>query len=82
MHAGATSYPAFSYLFDGPIHLTSVQCDGTESQLLSCPYNNSFYDILFFCDHFFDIVVRCQRGTEIDSVVEYSKYNPCILAAY
>ena len=77
-YAGANSYPAFgSFLFigfgTGPIHMSFVRCDGTESQLLNCPYSNSFFDIIYYCDHFYDVVVNCQRGTEIDSIVEYSK---------
>ena len=83
MYAGATSYPAFGfYTFPGfgtrRIHMSFVRCDGTESQLLNCPYSTSFFD-LYICDHYFDVIVHCQRGTEIDSVVEYSKYNSCIL---
>lgn len=75
--AGASGFPVIvtSYIEigSGPIHMSFVQCRGTESKLVNCPYSDNFYDIFIFCDHYYDAAVRCQRGTEIDSVVEYSK---------
>ena len=64
---------AFIEIGSGPIHMSFVRCSGTESKLLNCPYSDNYFDLYIFCNHYYDAAVRCQRGTEIDSIVEYSK---------
>ena len=53
---GATALPfAFHGEGEGPIHLDDVMCTGTETSLISCPYNP-----IDNCGHFEDAGVRCQ----------------------
>ena len=55
-HAGATALPfAFHGEGEGPIHLDDTACTGTETTLISCPYNPTDN-----CRHFEDAGVRCQ----------------------
>ena len=80
--AGATSY--FSYYGSGSdrTHMTNVYCAGIETNLLNCNHSTDPFDI-YFCDYYdyyyyeygdgSDAGVRCQRGTRIDSNVQYSK---------
>lgn len=64
----------------GPIHMTYVRCTGTETSLANCAYSTDPFELFFFCHHIFDAGVRCQRGVEIDSIVQYSKlYNNIII---
>ena len=75
-YAGASAIPIYATSFEfgyGPIHMTLVRCTGTEIKLVNCGYSTSYFEILYFCDHYYDAAVRCQRGTQVDSVVEYSK---------
>lgn len=55
-HSGAQALVlAFHGVGVGPIHLDDVMCTGSESRLLSCPYNP-----IDNCAHFEDASVRCQ----------------------
>ena len=83
IYIGLAGARAFRYSFyfgfgSGPIHMTSVRCTGTETRLVNCRYSTDPFDLYFFCGHFYDAGVRCQRGVEIDSVVQYSKFNNII----
>ena len=81
-HAGATAL-YYTYTFgtgSGPIHITQVGCTGIETRLVNCRYSTDTdgYDYYYYyyqyrCYHYNDAGVRCLRGVNIDSVVEYSK---------
>ena len=59
LYLGATSQTdAFFGAGTGPIHLGSVQCDGTEANLVECPRGNT--DL---CTHADDAGVTCQPST-------------------
>ena len=72
--AGASATYFYRIGSDSTHHLALVYCIGIETSLLNCNYSTDFAD-LQICDYPFaaDASVICQRGTEIDSIMEYSK---------
>ena len=73
--AGASPTYFYGFGFGYTHHLAFVYCTGSETNLLNCSYSTDYFDIYYICDYAFAAGVRCLRGTEIDSVVEYSKWN-------
>ena len=79
LYAGAIATPEFShYGFGfGTTHMTRVGCTGIETNLLNCSYSTDYFEIYYFCDYYYfgygSAGVSCQRGTKIDSIMEYSK---------
>ena len=73
--AGASARYFYSFGFGSTHHFAFVYCTGIETSLLNCNYSTDYFDIYYICNYPFaaDAGVRCLRGTEIDSVVEYSK---------
>lgn len=55
-----------------PIHYSSVQCDGTETELSDC----SFSDFTDNCNHNFDVAVTCKSGEHYVSGRHYVSILP------
>ena len=49
----------------GPIHLDNVQCSGSESRLLNCPYDSHTLD----CSHAEDAGVLCRPSEGLDYIM-------------
>lgn len=47
----------------GPIHICTVRCNGTETDLTECwQYDDGYYSYMYHCFHYFDIYVKCNSG--------------------
>ena len=61
LHTGAIPYyNAYFGQGIGIVHLMSVQCTGTELQLLSCSHHSPYYYSYYCRRHTKDAGVRCQ----------------------
>ena len=87
-NAGATIYYSYFGFGFGRTHMTLVGCTGIETNLLNCNYSTDPFDVYLcgYYDYYYyyygygsDAGVRCQRGTRINSIVEYSKWNFILL---
>ena len=82
LDVGARTYYSYFSIGSGPTVMTRVQCTGRETNLLNCSYRTDsssirycdYYDYYYYYSIFGNNAgVRCQRGTRIDSIVNYSK---------
>ena len=63
----------------GPIYLSDLNCDGSETSLLDCRRRNNQPTGLQTCEHSHDVSIRC-RGTYNYDILFRTTYSVCLVS--